>query len=77
MPDDRVAALRGDPQAAVAFVTTEHFNLASARAATISETNGRVSIFLGSVSATLVAFAFAAQTSRTALSFEAPDADRP
>jgi hypothetical protein len=67
MPDDLVAALRGDPQAAVAFVTTEHFNLASARAATISETNGRASIFLGSVSASLVAFAFAAQTSRTAL----------
>jgi hypothetical protein len=67
MPDDLLTALRDDPQAAVAFVTTEHFNLASARAATISETNGRASIFLGSVSASLVAFAFAAQTSRTAL----------
>jgi hypothetical protein len=67
MPDDLPAALRDDPQAAVAFVTTEHFNLASARAATISETNGRASIFLGSVSASLVAFAFAAHTSRTAL----------
>jgi hypothetical protein len=67
MPDDLVAALRDDPQAAVAFVTTEHFNLASARGATISETNGRASIFLGSVSAGLVAFAFAAQSSRTAL----------
>jgi hypothetical protein len=67
MSDDLVAALRDDPQAAVAFVTTEHFNLASARAATISETNGRASIFLGSVSAGLVALAFAAQSSRTAL----------
>ena len=67
MPDDLVAALRDDPQAAVAFVTTEHFNLASARGATISETNGRASIFLGSVSAGLVALAFAAQSSRTAL----------
>jgi hypothetical protein len=67
MPNDLVAALRGDPQAAVAFVTTEHFNLASARGATISETNGRASIFLGSVSAGLVAVAFAAQSSRTAL----------
>ena len=66
-PDELVAALRDDPQAAVAFVTTEHFNLASARGATISETNGRASIFLGSVSAGLVAFAFAAQSSRTAL----------
>jgi hypothetical protein len=60
-------ALRDDPQAAVAFLTTEHFNLASARAGTISETNGRASVFLGSVSAGLVAVAFAGQTSRTAL----------
>lgn len=67
MPDDLPAALRDDPQAAVAFVTTEHFNLTSARAATISETNGRASIFLGSVSAGLVALAFAGQTSRTTL----------
>jgi hypothetical protein len=67
MPDDLLAALRDDPQAAVAFATTEHFNLASARAATISESNGRASIFLGSVSASLVAVAFAGQISRTAL----------
>jgi hypothetical protein len=60
-------AVRDDPQAAVAFLTTEHFNLQSARAATISETNGRASIFLGSVSAGLVAIAFAGQASRTAL----------
>lgn len=69
--EDHVAglpdALRDDPQAAVAFVTTEHFNLASARAATISETNGRASLFLSAVSAGLVALAFAGQTSRTAL----------
>jgi hypothetical protein len=67
MSDYLVAALRDDPQAAVAFVTTEHFNLASARAATISDANGRASIFLGSVSAGLVALAFAAESSRTAL----------
>lgn len=60
-------ALRDDPQAAVAFLTTEHFNLQTARASTISETNGRASVFLGSVSAGLVALAFAGQTSRTAL----------
>jgi hypothetical protein len=51
----------------VSFATTEHFNLQSARAATISETIGRASIFLGTVSAGLVALAFAGQTSRTAL----------
>lgn len=55
-----------DP-AASTFVTTEHFALSGARAATISETNGRASIFLSSVSAGLVAIAFAGQTSRTAL----------
>jgi hypothetical protein len=55
-----------DP-AASTFVTTEHFALQGSRAATISETNGRASIFLGSVSAGLVAIAFAGQTSRTAL----------
>jgi hypothetical protein len=53
--------------AAVTFVTTEHFNLQTARGATISEANGRASLFLGAVSAGLVAFAFAGQGSRTAL----------
>lgn len=51
----------------MSFATTEHFNLATARASTISETIGRASIFLGSVSAGLVALAFAGQTSRVAL----------
>jgi len=55
-----------DP-AASTFVTTEHFVLQTSRAATISETTGRASIFLGAVSAGLVAIAFAGQTSRTAL----------
>jgi hypothetical protein len=60
-------SLRDDPQAAVTILTTEHFNLHTARAATISESNGRTSIFLGAVSAGLVALAFAGQTSRTTL----------
>jgi hypothetical protein len=59
--------LRDDPQVAVTILTTEHFNLQTARAATISETGGRASVFLGSVSAGLVALAFAGQASRTAL----------
>lgn len=54
-----------DPQAALSILTTEHFNLQTARAATISESNGRTSIFLGAVSAALVALAFAGQASRT------------
>jgi hypothetical protein len=53
--------------AANMFVTTEHFNLQTARAATIAEANGRASVFLGAVSAGLVALAFAGQSSRTAL----------
>jgi hypothetical protein len=60
-------SLPDDPQAAVTILTTEHFNLQTARAATISESNGRTSIFLGAVSAGLVALAFAGQTSRTTL----------
>lgn len=53
--------------AAVTFATTEHFTLQTARGATIAETNGRATLFLGAVSAGLVAFAFAGQTSLTAL----------
>ncbi len=60
-------SLPDNPQAAVTIITTEHFNLQTARAATISESNGRTSIFLGAVSAGLVALAFAGQTSRTTL----------
>jgi hypothetical protein len=59
--------LRRDPQAMVTILTTEHFNLQTARSSTISEANGRASLFLGAVSAGLVAFAFAGQTSRTVL----------
>ena len=60
-------SLPQNPQAAVTIMTTEHFNLQTARSATISESNGRTSIFLGAVSAGLVALAFAGQTSRSTL----------
>jgi hypothetical protein len=40
---------------AVTFVTTEHFTLQGARSSTISESTGRASMFLGSVSGGLVA----------------------
>ncbi|HZO64966.1 MAG TPA: hypothetical protein VFB74_08190 [Kribbellaceae bacterium] len=65
--DHPYPSLSDDPQAAVTILTTEHFNLQTARAATISESNGRTSIFLGAVSAGLVALAFAGQASRTTL----------
>jgi hypothetical protein len=66
MPDTP-AALHDDPQAMVTILTTEHFALQSARGITTSESNGRASIYLGAVSAGLVAFAFAGQTSHAAM----------
>jgi len=38
--------------------TTEHYVLGMQRAATISEVNGRASIFIGAVSAGLIALGF-------------------
>jgi hypothetical protein len=49
---------RGQAQpnpAAVAFVTTEHFTLQGARAATVAESTGRATMFLSAVSGGLVA----------------------
>jgi hypothetical protein len=66
VPDTRLTpaqALRltdaGDAQPAwITVLTTEHYNLQTQRAATISEANGRASVFLGSVSAGLIALGF-------------------
>jgi len=46
------------------ILTTEHYNLQSARFATISDSNGRASLFLGSVSSSLVALAFIGQAAQ-------------
>jgi hypothetical protein len=59
--EDLRQQLAENPQVAVTFATTEHFNLQTERAATIGEANGRASIFLGSVSAGLIAPGFATQ----------------
>jgi hypothetical protein len=63
----------GAPRSAtVTFVTTEHFTLQGARAATIAESTGRATMFLGSVSAGLVAlglFAAAAHIGATFYAF--------
>jgi len=40
------------------MMTTEHYNLQGASAATISESNGRASLFLSTVSGTLLALSF-------------------
>jgi hypothetical protein len=42
---------------AATFATTEHFNLQTARAITVSEANGRASIYLAALSSNLIALA--------------------
>jgi hypothetical protein len=60
----------GDPRnAAVAFVTTEHFTLQGARSQTISESTGRASIFLASVSGGLVALGLVATAAHVGTAF--------
>jgi hypothetical protein len=56
---------------AVTFATTEHFNLQTARAATVSEANGRASIYLAALSSNLIALAFVGQMSRLGTAFYA------
>src|SRR3954466_3048766 len=57
--------------AAVTFATTEHFNLQTARAATVSEANGRATIYLAALSSGLIALAFIGQMSRLGPAFYA------
>ena len=54
---------------AVSFATTEHFNLQTARVATISEANGRASLYLAALSSNLIALAFVGQMSRLGTAF--------
>jgi hypothetical protein len=56
---------------AATFATTEHFNLQTARAVTVSEANGRASIYLAALSGNLIALAFVGQTSRLGAAFYA------
>jgi hypothetical protein len=61
-----------DPRpAAVAFATTEHFTLQSARSATISESTSRANMFLGVVSGGLVALGLVAAASHVGAVFDA------
>jgi hypothetical protein len=50
-------------------VTTEHFTLQGARAATIAESTGRAAIFVGAVSAGLVALGLIATATRIGTTF--------
>jgi hypothetical protein len=56
---------------AASFATTEHFNLQTARALTVSEANGRASIYLAALSSNLIALAFIGQISRLGVAFYA------
>ena len=61
-----------DPRpAAVTFVTTEHFTLQGARAATIAESTSRATTFVGAVSAGLVALGLVATASQIGTAFYA------
>jgi hypothetical protein len=67
----RASANGGGPGPASAFATTEHFNLQTARALTVSEANGRASICLAALSSNLIALAFIGQMSRLGEAFYA------
>jgi hypothetical protein len=56
---------------APSFVTTEHFTLQEARVATISESTGRATMFLGAVSGGLVALGLIATATRVGTAFYA------
>jgi len=62
-PDDR----RGDWL--VQFMTTEHFTLVSARSSSVAETNGRATIYLATLSSSIVALALVAQLSKIGVMF--------
>src|SRR5579859_4290638 len=53
----------------VSMMTTEHYNLQTGRAMTISEANGRASLFVGAVSSGLIALALVAQLSHLGTAF--------
>ncbi len=70
--DAGIAATRSDPSAtALSIITTEHFVLQSARAATISESTGRAGMFLSAVSGGLVALGLIAKATRVGSAFYA------
>ena len=71
-PRTRVGEPGADPRPpAVTFVTTEHFVLQGARAATIAESTGRATMFLAAVSGGLVALGLVATASRVGTAFYA------
>jgi hypothetical protein len=53
----------------VSIITTEHYNLQTGRSMTISEANGRSSLFVGAVSSGLIALTFVGQISHLGTAF--------
>ncbi len=53
----------------ITIMTTEHYNLQTGRSMSISEANGRSSLFVGAVSSGLVALAFVGQISHLGTAF--------
>jgi hypothetical protein len=53
----------------VTIMTTEHYNLQTGRSMTISEANGRASLFVGAVSSGLIALVFVGQLSHLGTTF--------
>ena len=70
-PDGAAVALAQESGPAATFATTEHFNLQVSRAITVSEANGRASIYLAALSSNLIALAFIGQMSRLGVAFYA------
>jgi hypothetical protein len=71
-PRARVGDAERDPRpSAVNFVTTEHFALQSARAATIAESTGRATMFLASASRGLIALGLVATAAGVGTAFYA------
>jgi hypothetical protein len=72
-PESKMSAAAPDSHdprpAAVSLVTTEHFTLQGARAATIAESTGRATMFLGAVSGGLIALGLLAQASHLGTAF--------
>ena len=64
-------SIRPNSALAASFATTEHFNLQTARALTVSEANGRASIYLAALSSNLIALAFIGQLSGVEWTFYA------
>jgi hypothetical protein len=69
--DAPTAGLSPTSGPAATFASTEHFNLQTARALTVSEANGRASIYLAALSSNLIALAFIGQISRLGVAFYA------